>query len=130
MNHYFLTKKQEEFIKILINENFSPAFGEMLKRVLREKEYNEVERTRLKVIRLSYIKKRIKPKWDVDKLNSTMGDINLFNAKLECCNKIFKRYTFTKKDKDIIIGKFENAKTVDEVKYLYEFFDNNIRSGI
>ena len=60
-----LSDSQAEFIKTLLYENFSPSFGGMLKRILREKEYNETERTRIKEIRLSYIKKKIVPrdKW-------------------------------------------------------------------
>ena len=59
---YILDTKQEEFIKLLIKENFTPSFGGMLKRVLREKTYNETERTRIKEIRLYYIRQEIKPR--------------------------------------------------------------------
>jgi hypothetical protein len=65
---YQLTKKQEEFIGCLLMENFSPSFGGMLKRVLHTKKYNETERTRIKEIRLSYIKKKIKPTREINKM--------------------------------------------------------------
>jgi hypothetical protein len=57
-----LNKEQEVFIKRLLTENFSPSFGGMLKRMLREKRYSETERKRIMEIRNSYIKKKTKSK--------------------------------------------------------------------
>jgi hypothetical protein len=59
---YTLNTKQEYFIRRLLTENFSPSFGGMLKRILKTRIYNETERTRIKEIRLYYIKKNIKPR--------------------------------------------------------------------
>jgi hypothetical protein len=62
MGIHLIDNKQEEFIRLLLKENFSPSFGGMLKRILKTRMYNDTERTRIKEIRLSYIKKNIKPR--------------------------------------------------------------------
>lgn len=122
MNHYFLTEEQKEFIKLLINENFSPSFGGMLKRVLREKKYNETERTRLKEIRNSYIKKRIKSKYDFDKLNETINDINLNNTKLIYIDKLFKDHIMNDNSKKNISDRFDKCSTLKSVLDTYNMY--------
>lgn len=79
---YSLNSAQTIFIRRLLTGNFSPSFSGMLKRVLREKVYNETERTRIKEIRLSYIKKKIIPRGCVNKLVDDVNDVTLTNIKL------------------------------------------------
>lgn len=121
MKTYLIDDKQEIFIRLLLAENFSPSFGGMLKRVLKTRIYNESERTRIKEIRLSYIKKKIIPM----KSEPIMDAINaneLFNKKLHYCNMLFEKYGLDDTTKQMIINRFDKLTTNKEFVKLYNYY--------
>ena len=60
-------------------------------------------------------------------LRSELNEINLLNAKLLYSNKIFKSKNMTESQKAKVLGAFDKATTVSEVKVVFETLNENFR---
>jgi hypothetical protein len=58
-------------------------------------------------------------------LKSELNEINLLNAKLLYSNKIFKSKNMTESQKTKVLGAFDKATTVSEVKVVFETINEN-----
>jgi len=61
-------------------------------------------------------------------LKSELNEINLLNAKLLYANKIFKTRSLNESQKAKVLGAFDKAETVKEVKVVFETLSENIKS--
>ena len=60
-------------------------------------------------------------------LKSELNEINLLNAKLLYSNKIFKSKNMTESQKAKVLGAFDKATTVSEVKVVFETLNENFK---
>ena len=60
-------------------------------------------------------------------LRAELNEINLLNAKLLYSNKIFKSKNMTESQKAKVLGAFDKATTVNEVKVVFETLNENFR---
>jgi hypothetical protein len=60
-------------------------------------------------------------------LKSELNEINLLNAKLLYSNKIFKSKNMTESQKAKVLGAFDKATTVNEVKVVFETLNENFK---
>ena len=60
-------------------------------------------------------------------LRSELNEINLLNAKLLYSNKIFKSKNMTESQKAKVLGAFDKAGTVSEVKVVFETLNENFK---
>jgi len=60
-------------------------------------------------------------------LRSELNEINLLNAKLLYSNKIFKSKNMTESQKAKVLGAFDKATTVNEVKVVFETLNENFK---
>lgn len=60
-------------------------------------------------------------------LKSELNEINLLNAKLLYANKIFKAKNMNESQKAKVLGAFEKAETVKEVKIVFETLTENFK---
>jgi len=60
-------------------------------------------------------------------LRSELNEINLLNAKLLYSNKIFKSKNMTESQKAKVLGAFDKATTVSEVKVVFETLNENFK---
>jgi len=60
-------------------------------------------------------------------LKSELNEINLLNAKLLYANKIFKSKNMTESQKAKVLGAFDKAGTVSEVKVVFETLNENFK---
>ena len=58
-------------------------------------------------------------KEDLEELRATLNEVNLLNAKLLYMNKIFKAKSLSESQKRSVVGAFDRAKSVKEVKNTY-----------
>jgi len=61
-------------------------------------------------------------------LKAELNEINLLNAKLLYVNKIFKAKSLTESQKAKVLGAFDKAETVKEVKVVFETLSENIKA--
>jgi len=61
-------------------------------------------------------------------LKAELNEINLLNAKLLYVNKIFKAKSLTESQKAKVLGAFDKAETVKEVKVVFETLSENIKT--
>ena len=61
-------------------------------------------------------------------LKSELNEINLLNAKLLYANKIFKARSLNESQKAKVLGAFDKAETVKEVKVVFETLSENLNS--
>ena len=64
----------------------------------------------------------------INTLKSELNEINLLNAKLLYANKIFKSRNLSESQKAKVLGAFDKAETVKEVKIVFETISENIKS--
>ena len=62
----------------------------------------------------------------VEELKGQLQEVNLLNAKLLYVNKVFKASSLTESQKVSVIGAFDKAETVKEVKLVFETVSDNI----
>ena len=60
-------------------------------------------------------------------LKTELNEINLLNAKLLYANKIFKSKNMTESQKAKVLGAFDKARTVSEVKVVFETLNENFK---
>jgi hypothetical protein len=60
-------------------------------------------------------------------LRSELNEINLLNAKLLYSNKIFKSKNMTESQKAKVLGAFDKAENVSEVKVVFETLNENFK---
>ena len=60
-------------------------------------------------------------------LRAELNEINLLNAKLLYSNKIFKSKNMTESQKAKVLGAFDKATTVNEVKVVFETLNENFK---
>ena len=60
-------------------------------------------------------------------LKSELNEINLLNAKLLYANKIFKAKNMNESQKAKVLGAFDKAETVKEVKVVFETLNENFK---
>ena len=60
-------------------------------------------------------------------LKSELNEINLLNAKLLYANKIFKAKNMNESQKAKVLGAFDKAETVKEVKIVFETLNENFK---
>ena len=60
-------------------------------------------------------------------LKTELNEINLLNAKLLYANKIFKSKNMTESQKAKVLGTFDKAGTVSEVKVIFETLNENFK---
>ena len=58
-------------------------------------------------------------KAELEELRATLNEVNLLNAKLLYMNKIFKAKSLSESQKRSVVGAFDRAKSVKEVKNTY-----------
>ena len=63
----------------------------------------------------------------INSLKSELQEINLLNAKLLYSNKIFKASTLSESQKVKVLGTFDKATTVKEVKLVFETINENLK---
>lgn len=61
-------------------------------------------------------------------LKSELNEINLLNAKLLYTNKIFKAKNLNESQKVKVLGAFDKAETVKEVKVIFETLSENLKT--
>lgn len=64
----------------------------------------------------------------IKSLKSELQEINLLNAKLLYSNKIFKAKTLTESQKVKVLGTFDKATTVKEVKLVFETINESLKT--
>jgi hypothetical protein len=64
----------------------------------------------------------------IETLRSELNEINLLNAKLLYANKIFKSKNMNESQKAKVLGAFDKAETVKEVKIVFETISENFRA--
>jgi hypothetical protein len=64
----------------------------------------------------------------IESLNSELNEINLLNSKLLYSNKIFKSKSLTEAQKAKVLGAFDKATTVKEVKLVFETLNSDIKT--
>jgi len=65
----------------------------------------------------------------IETLRSELNEINLLNAKLLYSNKIFKSKNMTESQKAKVLGAFDKAANVSEVKVVFETINENFVSA-
>lgn len=63
-----------------------------------------------------------------EKLTKELNEVNLLNAKLLYVNKIFKDNSLKESQKMNVLNRFENLKTIREVKLVYEGLKNSFKT--
>ena len=61
-------------------------------------------------------------------LRSELNEINLLNAKLLYTNKVFRGKNLTESQKVKVLGAFDKAETVKEVKLVFETIDGAVKA--
>jgi hypothetical protein len=61
-------------------------------------------------------------------LRSELNDINLLNAKLLYTNKVFRGKNLSESQKVKVLGAFDKAETVKEVKLVFETINSSVKS--
>jgi len=64
----------------------------------------------------------------INSLNSELNEINLLNAKLLYSNKIFKSKSLNESQKVKVLGAFDKASSVKEVKLVFETINGNFKT--
>ncbi len=64
----------------------------------------------------------------INSLNSELNEINLLNAKLLYSNKIFKSKSLNESQKVKVLGAFDKASSVKEVKLVFETINDNFKT--
>merc|ERR1712086_574302 len=64
----------------------------------------------------------------IKSLKSELQEINLLNAKLLYSNKIFKAKTLSESQKVKVLGTFDKATTVKEVKLVFETINESLKT--
>jgi hypothetical protein len=64
----------------------------------------------------------------IDELKGSLNEVNLLNAKLLYMNKIFKTKSLTESQKVKVVGAFDRASNVKEVKNIYATLNESITS--
>ena len=64
----------------------------------------------------------------IKSLKSELQEINLLNAKLLYSNKIFKAKTLSESQKAKVLGTFDKATTVKEVKLVFETINESLKT--
>ncbi len=64
----------------------------------------------------------------IESLHSELNEINLLNSKLLYSNKIFKSKSLTEAQKAKVLGAFDKAATVKEVKLVFETLNSDIKT--
>ncbi len=65
----------------------------------------------------------------INSLNSELNEINLLNAKLLYSNKIFKSKSLNESQKVKVLGAFDKASSVKEVKLVFETINGNFKTN-
>jgi hypothetical protein len=63
---------------------------------------------------------------EIEELKSELNEVNLLNSKLLYVNKIFRSRTLTENQKAKVLGAFDKASTVAEVKLVFETLNEGL----
>jgi|TARA_R100001163_G_scaffold63913_1_gene56871 hypothetical protein len=66
----------------------------------------------------------------VKTLRKELNEINLLNAKLLYTNKVFRGKNLTESQKVKVLGAFDKAETIKEVKLVFETIDGSVKSKV
>ena len=64
----------------------------------------------------------------IETLRSELNEINLLNAKLLYTNKVFRGKNLTEAQKVKVLGAFDKAETVKEVKLVFETLNSSVKA--
>ena len=64
----------------------------------------------------------------IETLRSELNEINLLNAKLLYTNKVFRGKNLTEAQKVKVLGAFDKAETVKEVKLVFETLSSAVKA--
>jgi SMC interacting uncharacterized protein involved in chromosome segregation len=65
-------------------------------------------------------------KKEIDELKKELNEINILNSKLLYVNKIFRAKNLTENQKAKVLGAFDKANTVAEVKLVFETLNEGL----
>ena len=85
---------------------------------------------KLKDMKVSEAEKEMEEmKKEVDELKKELNEVNLLNSKLLYVNKIFRGKNLTENQKAKVLGAFDKATTVAEVKLVFETLNEGLTTG-
>ena len=119
--------------KAALEESFTPHLKTVLSAKLEEMEkedmdegYDEMDEAKDE---MDEMKKDLDEAMaTIETLRSELNEINLLNAKLLYTNKVFRGKNLTESQKVKVLGAFDKAETIKEVKLVFETIDGAVKA--